>query len=344
MRKEIALAGTVLVAFLASVFAFGHPAQAASGIKVKDGRLVESDGRDLTLRGINHGFTWHRGQAGTFAGIKAAGANSARLSLGMGHRWRPADNSADVADAIAQCKKNRLICILDAHDTMGFGQQGGAATVAQAVDYWLAIQSALTGQEDYVMVNIADEPFGNNHYQTWVAETADAIRRLRSAGFRHTLMVDAPDWGQDLSFTMRDNAAAVLAADPTGNTVFDIHMYGVFNAAPKVQSYLASFTTRRLAVVVGEFSDYHPYGVPASDAIMMYAQAYRIGYLGWSWSGNSTDVRYLDMVRNFDPKVRTPWGTRFIAGVNGLSATSREAGIYASPNRPPRKLGLLPWL
>jgi mannan endo-1,4-beta-mannosidase len=343
MRRAITLAGVLLVAFLAATLSsqpFGPwpsgsesagsepPLRATSGIRVQNGRLVEANGNDLILRGINHGFAWHRSQTSSFAGIKAAGANSARISLSMGRRWKPADRVTDVAHAITLCKQNRLICILDAHDTMGLGQQAGAATIDQAVDYWIGLRSALIGQESYAIVNIADEPFGNEHFKTWTAETSNAIRRLRAAGFQNTLLVDAPDWGQDLSFTMRDNAAAVLAADPSGNTVFDIHMYGVFNTAAKVQAYLSSFTSRRLPIVVGEFADRHPYGMPDADAVMTYAQTYRVGYLGWSWSGNSAEVAYLDMVRDFNPSIRTPWGARFIGGVNGLRATSREASVY----------------
>jgi mannan endo-1,4-beta-mannosidase len=322
------MVGVAVLVLLGSLFVAVGPARPADsvGIRVKGGRLIEADGDDLLLRGINHGYTWYQDRTGTFAGIKAAGANSIRISLGIGRRW-PANNAADVASVVALCKQNRLICVLDAHDTMGLGQQGGAATMAQAVDFWLSVRSALAGQENYVIVNIADEPYANDNFATWAGDTTTAIRRLRAAGFKHTLMADAPDWGQDLSFTMRNKAATVLAADPTGDTVFDIHMYGVFNTPAKVQSYLASFTGRRLPLVIGEFSDNHPYGKPADDAIMSYARTYRIGYLGWSWSGN-TEAGYLDMVNNFNAASRTSWGVRFIAGVNGLSTTSRQASIY----------------
>lgn len=309
-----------------------QPPHAALGIRLRGGRIVEANGRDLVLRGINHGYTWFPAQAGSFAGIKAAGANSVRVSLSSGQRW-PANTARDVAGVISQCKKNRLICVLDVHDTIGFGQQEGAATLAQATDYWLSIQSALTGQENYVIINIGDEPYGHNLYSTWAAETTAAIRRLRAAGFLHMLMVDAPDWGQDLSFTMRDHSRAVLAADPAGNTAFSIHMYGIFDTAPKVRNYIASYVNRGLPLVVGEFANMHKYGKPDGDAIMAYSQAYGLGYLGWSWSGNTSEVGYLDMVVNFDPLSRTPWGVRFITGPNGLSTTSREASIFSSTGR-----------
>ncbi|HEV7896898.1 MAG TPA: cellulase family glycosylhydrolase [Planosporangium sp.] len=340
--------GALLLALIASSFVFAQPAHAATGMRVKDGRLVEANGHDLVLRGINHAYTWYSHQNGSFAAIKAAGANSVRLSLAIGHRWKPANTAADVSGVIALCKQNRLICVLDAHDTMGYGQQDGAASMDQAVEYWISVQSALAGQENYVILNVADEPFGYNHYITWTQDTTKAIQRLRGAGFQHTLMVDAPDWGQDLSFSMRDNATKVLAADPARNIVFDVHMYGVFDTSAKVQSYLQSFVKRRLPLVVGEFSDNHPYGKPADDAIMAYTQRYRLGFLGWSWSGN-TEATYLDMVKNFNPAVRTPWGVRFLTGVNGLRTNAQEATVFGggADNRTTKKrwrwADLWPW-
>jgi mannan endo-1,4-beta-mannosidase len=336
MRKIPALVSATLLAFLAPLFALQRQAYAATGIHVHNGRLVEANGHDLILRGINHAYAWFPAQTSSFAAMKAVGANSVRLSLSIGERWKPANTVTEVSGVIALCKRNRLICIFDAHDTMGLGQQAGAATISQAVDYWISIRAALVGQENYVILNIADEPFGYHITSTWTQDTMRAIGRLRAAGFRHTFMVDAPDWGQDGLFTMRDNARTVLAADPSGNTVFDIHMYGVFNTPAKVHSYLASFTGRRLPIVIGEFSSDHPYGKPAYDAIMAYAQAYRVGYIGWSWSGN-TEAAYLDMVRRFNPADRTPWGARFIAGANGLRQTAREATIYTVARKHTRK-------
>jgi mannan endo-1,4-beta-mannosidase len=308
----------------------GQPAP--NGIRVRDGQLLDGTGAELVLRGLNHPYLWFGQHSGSFAAIKAAGANSIRIPLAIGQRWT-ANTAADVARAVALCKRNKLICVLDAHDTAGWGQQAGAATMAQAVDFWLGLRGVLAGQENYVIINIANEPYGNNIDRTWVADTSTAIRRLRAAGFKHTLMVDAPDWGQDGNFTMRDKAPAVRSADATGNVVFSVHMYGIFNTEAKVRSYFAAFAKRRLALVVGEFGYMHLYGDPDENAIMFYAQARRFGYLAWSWSGN-TEVPYLDMVNAFDPKQRTWWGNRVVNGADGLSTTSRQAPIYRRPLRP----------
>ncbi|GAA1030866.1 hypothetical protein GCM10009557_24330 [Virgisporangium ochraceum] len=326
MRRRLGAA--CALALLLSVFVIADPAKAATGIRISNGRLVEANGTELVLRGINHAHVWYQQQTSSFANIKATGANSVRVVLGSGQRGWGTSPASDVANVVALCKQNKLICVLEVHDTTGYGEQSGAATLAQAVDYWVSVQSALTGQENYVILNIGNEPFGNQGYAAWTTDTANAIRRLRTAGFQHTIMVDAPNWGQDWTFTMRDNAPTVKAADTTGNTIFSIHMYGVFDTAAEVQAYLSSFTSRGLPIVVGEFGDNHSDGNPDEDAIMAYAQANRIGYMGWSWSGNGGGVEYLDMVQNFNPASRSAWGNRFISGANGIAATSRQATIY----------------
>src|SRR5262249_25269880 len=70
------------------------------------------------------------------------------------------------------------------------------------------------------------------------------------------------------------------------------------------------------------------WGNPNEDAILADAQAYRLGYFAWSWSGNDPSYQYLDLVHNFTPGSLTPWGRRFIDGPNGLHTATREATIY----------------
>ncbi len=228
----------------------------------------------------------------------------------------------------SQCREHRLICVFTAWDTTGWGDRHGAIHQSEAVDYWIGVREALDGLEQYVIINVANEPYGLERIHTWRQDTIDSIRRLRAAGIRHTLMIDAPDWGQDRSFTMRDNAAAVLRADPQRNIVFSIHMYGAFDEPRKVTDYLDRYVRHRLPLVIGEFGFAHLDGDVPEDTIMSAAESRGIGYLGWSWSGNGGEVSYLDMVSEFDPTMLTKWGQRIFHGPDGIQHTSREASIY----------------
>ncbi|MDQ1286688.1 MAG: mannan endo,4-beta-mannosidase, partial [Actinomycetota bacterium] len=328
MRRQLAIGVGAAVCLATGLVGVLPPAQAAGpGIHVSNGRLVERNGTDLVLRGINHAHTWYTSQTGSFAGIKAAGANSVRVVLSNGVRWTK-NSASDVTGVINLCTTNKLICVLEVHDTTGYGEQSGATTLAKAADYWVELKKVLAGQEDHVLINIGNEPYGNNGYQTWATDTSAAIKKIRDAGLAHTIVVDAPNWGQDWSFTMRDNAPAVLAADPTGNTMFSIHMYGVFDTAAEVKAYLDAFTSKKLPIMVGEFGNQHSDGDPDENTIMSYTASQRLGMMGWSWSGNSSDVGYLDMVNNFQASSLTSWGARFIDGANGLRTGTKEATIY----------------
>ena len=324
--KRLALAGVGLLALLLPIVAYAPAAHAATGLHVSGRTIVESNGNTFLMRGAAHAHVWFPTQTSSFANIKALGANTVRVVL-SGGRW-PANSPSDVANVISLCKASKLICVLENHDTTGFGEQGGAVTLDAAVNYWISLKSVLTGQENYVVINIGNEPYGNNNVAGWTADTKAAIQKLRSNGFEHLIMVDAPNWGQDWQFTMRDNAASVFAADPARNTVFSIHMYGVFDTAAEINAYYQAFQTANLPLVVGEFGINHTDGNPDEDTIMAQAQARGIGYLGWSWSGNSSEVAYLDMATNFNPAQLTPWGQRIFNGANGIASTSREATIF----------------
>jgi mannan endo-1,4-beta-mannosidase len=306
------------------------PAPAANiGIHVSGTEVDERDGKPFLMRGINVADAWFADKTtGSLADIARTGANTVRIVLASGDRWTMT-SEATVASLIAQAKANKLIAILEVHDTTGYGEQAGAITLAKAVDYWKSIKGALIGQEDYVIIDIGNEPLGNGQpASAWINGHIDAIKSLRDAGFNHALMVDAPDWGQDWENIARDNAAAVLAADPQKNVIFDVHMYQVYAQAAAVDTYMSAFKKNNLALVVGEFAADHQGADVDEAAVMSYAKQYSYGYLGWSWSGNSAGLESLDVVQNFNAGTLTPWGNTLINGANGIKATSALASIY----------------
>ncbi|MCS7477460.1 cellulase family glycosylhydrolase [Umezawaea endophytica] len=325
MRRLIALASALLATLF---FVAVPPASAATGFSISGGKLYDATGAEFIMRGVNHAHTWYTSRTTqALADVKALGANSVRVVLSSGDQWTRND-ATDVANVISQCKANKLICVLEVHDTTGYGEQAAAVSLAKAVDYWISVQSAMTGQEAYTILNIGNEPWGNTNTSAWTADTKAAIGRLRAAGFTHTLMVDAPNWGQDWSFTMRDNAASVFASDSLRNTMFSVHMYGVFDTAAEITDYLGRFRTAGLPILVGEFGHNHSDGDPDEDTIFSYTQSQGIGYLGWSWSGNGGGVEYLDMATGFNAAQLTTWGQRIFNGANGIKQTSRQAAVY----------------
>ncbi|WP_317454168.1 cellulase family glycosylhydrolase [Streptomyces sp. TRM68416] len=324
---------TVLAALLglpalgtAPAHAADEPGTRATGLHISDGRLLEANGNDFVMRGVNHAHTWYTHQRQSLADIKRLGANSVRVVLSNGHRWTR-NGPEDVAAVIADCKANRLICVLEVHDTTGYGEEPAAATLDSAADYWIGLKGVLAGQEDYVVVNIGNEPWGNTDPAGWTAPTIAAIKKLRAAGLEHTIMVDAPNWGQDWQGVMRANARTVYDADTTGNLIFSIHMYSVFDTAAEITDYLNAFVAAELPILIGEFGGpADQWGDPDEDTMMAAAERLDLGYLAWSWSGNTDPV--LDLAIDFDPNRLSSWGQRIFHGANGIAQTSKEATVF----------------
>ncbi|GAA1551363.1 hypothetical protein GCM10009827_084950 [Dactylosporangium maewongense] len=132
------------------------------------------------MRGANHGHAWYTSQTQVWADMKNSGANTIRVVL-TGGRYGYS-SPADVSAVISRCKAYKLVCVLENHDTTGYGDQGGAVTLDAAADYWLAVKSALQGQEAYAIINIGNEPLGNNSASQWAGATRAAVQKLRNGG------------------------------------------------------------------------------------------------------------------------------------------------------------------
>jgi mannan endo-1,4-beta-mannosidase len=334
MKARITLAGAATAALLASMLVgVAAPAQAqAGGFQVSGTQLLDANGNPFIIRGISHPHVWFPGESASFAEIAGLGANTVRVVLGSGHQWGP-NSAQDLASVVATCKENQLICMLEVHDATGFGEQAAAVSINQVVDdYWADPQDGLldvlAGEEAYILVNIANEPRGNNDAQAWVNETVTAIQDMRAAGYDHTLVVDAPNWGQDWQSVMQANAQQIAAADPQDNVLFSIHMYEVYGSASAITGYFDAFAQMNLPLIVGEFGHMHNGQDVDEDTIMAEAVSRGIGYIGWSYSGNSGGTEFLDMTNNFNPDSLTEWGQRIFNGPNGIGATAQCATVY----------------
>ena len=318
-------AGVVLASSLIATQAF-------AGWSVSGTQVIDPNGSNFIFRGINFPYAWFTSK--TTQGLKdiaATGANSARIVLQNGSQGGTRSSGSDVSNIISQCKANKLVCILEVHEATGWGDNANATTISQAADYWVSsdIKSAIVGQENYVIVNIANEPFGGSvSASTFVNDTSNAIKKLRNAGLTHLIMIDGPGWGQDPSYYMRDNAPTLYNADTLHRLVFSVHMYEVYNNASRIQQYLSSFQSKGYALVIGEFGTENNGANVDEASIMQYARDYGIGYLGWSWSGNGSCCTKLDIVNNFVAGSYTTWGDFLMNSSNGIKATSKLASNF----------------
>lgn len=295
------------------------------GFSVSGTKLFDANGNEFVMRGINHPHSWFTSQDDTaLEAIAATGANTVRIVCGSGQQYTR-DSAESLNRITDKCRDLGMISILEVHDITG---KDDKSLLETAADYWISVKDALIGKESYVILNIANEWVGTWDGQGWCDGYASVIPELRKAGIRNTIMVDAAGWGQ-YGQSISDFGEQVLAADPDGNTMFSIHMYGTAGKnKATIAGNLKRATDKGLCVIVGEFGWNHTDGDVDEEYIMQYCAENGIGWLAWSWKGNGGGVEYLDLANEWDGSALSDWGNTVVNGENGLKKTSVKCSIF----------------
>lgn len=296
------------------------------GFYVEGSALYDANGNPFILRGINHAHCWYEDNVmNALQGIAGTGSNCIRIVLADGQQWTA--TSAKMVEAlISRCKTENLIAILEVHDATGYTDK---ESLMNAARYFVDLKDSLIGQEDYVIINIANEWQGSSESKIWKEAYLEAIPMLREAGLAHTIMIDCSGWGQ-YGKCMQDGGEELLAADPLGNVMFSVHMYGTAGGSEEsIEKNLRYATDLGLCVCVGEFGYTHTDGDVQEDFLMQYCQDNRIGYIAWSWKGNGGGVEYLDLAEDWNgDTLSADWGEIVVNGANGIRETSRMCTVF----------------
>lgn len=296
------------------------------GFYVDGGVLYDANGNAFVMRGINHAHTWFTDKLFVaLDAIEDTGSNCVRIVLSNGEQWN--ENTADtVSGIIKECKDRNLIAILEVHDATGYNDKESLLAAAQ---YFVDMKDVLIGEEAYVIINIANEWMGNSTTQTWKEAYMEAIPMLREAGLAHTILVDSAGWGQ-YGKCIAEGGREVFEADPLANVMFAVHMYGTAGGSPeKIETNLKYATDNGFCVCVGEFGYTHTDGDVDEAFLMQYCVENQIGYIAWSWKGNSGGVEYLDLALEWDgSELSADWGEIVINGANGIRETARICSVF----------------
>ena len=317
----------VLFLLISCVNGLSASAAPASGFYVNGTTICDSNGNAFEMRGVNIPHAWYTSYTETsIKGAAALGANTVRIVLGDGQKY-PKTSYSEVSQIIDWCKKYKVICILEVHDATG---SDSTADLNAAVNYWIGLKNLLNANTSYVIVNIANEWFGSWDGSAWAEGNKSAIRSLRNAGINNMLMVDSAGWGQ-YPDSIKNYGRSVFNADPQKNTVFSIHMYEYAGGnASMVKNNINNALSTGVPVVIDEFGGQHTDGDVDEYTIMSYCEQKGVGYLGWSWKGNSGGLDYLDIARNWDGSSLTTWGNTLFNDANGIRKTSSVCSVYTS--------------
>lgn len=298
------------------------PVNDGKGFYVVGQTIRDANGQEFEMRGVNIAHAWYKDK--TEQSIKAAadlGSNCVRIVCSDGAKWDKT-SASELEDIIEWCKENKQVCILEAHDATG---SNNIADIVAAAEYWTEMKDILNANSRYVILNIANEWYGDWQSSTWADGCKQAIKVVRDAGIKNMIMIDCAGWGQ-YPTSIKEEGAAVFASDPDKNTVFSMHMYEYAGGtAEMVKNNIDGALNCGAPVLVGEFGYKHTDGDVDEETVMSYCKQKRMGYLAWSWKGNSGGVEYLDLANSWDGSKLSEWGEIYF---NTIAGDSKIASVF----------------
>lgn len=274
--------------------------------QVIDRFLVDPCGKRVVLRGVNELIVWSSGIDGIpeFAEIARAGANAVRIV------WTSDTPPAALDAVISNARVQSLIPMVELHDG-----QGDFSKLPKLIDYWASPEAVaiVNKHQRYLLVSIGSGVGATVDATTWENGYLDAIVRLRRAGIRTPIVVDAPGYGNDID-RIQASGATVRAADPLGNTLFGVALWGTTQDATWLHQELLETVNLGLPLVIGEFSGYGIADCPTLPfdyrSLMAEAQAMQVGWFAWSWGSvkNANCSGALDMTTDGTLEGLTGWG------------------------------------
>ena len=316
-------------------------------------RLLDANGKEFLMRGYNYSYVWQKNLWGAaFSTAKKYNCNALRIQLSDGQKSLGGYCDANqVSSLIKSCKDNHFIGVFNVQDTGGGNDKN---VLLHAADYWVGIKNAVIGQEKYCIVNIGNEWMGSpgrdcngewGDYQEnlWSDTYIEAVRRIRSAGIKNTLMIDCNGYGQYADIIWKEGQRILdedkkYFEDGKPNIIFSIHFYEkacYWDYEKGVGSRVAHSIDKALSigapVCIGEYAYSRKSEEWKMDweTIQDYSKTMNIGYLGWSFTGNGdAESQGLDMF-NSDGSQMYKNGECIIRHPNdGILATSVICSVY----------------
>ena len=298
------------------------------GIHTQGSKLLDANGNEFIFRGINLAHAWYTDKTEfSMSEISALGANSARIVLACGSKWDKTPYS-EVENIVKWCEKYGLICVLELHDFTGSNKASDITETA--LKYWAEMKNLLNVYKKYIIINIANEWIGTfalSKESLWRDTYISAVKSMRDIGIENAIMIDASGYAQETG-PITKNANKVLEADPDKNIIFSYHVYDSLgkNDNTLISGFYALKNTG-VCWVVGEFGWRHGWTNVAYKTLMSYCQENNIGWIAWSWAGNSGGDEFLDLTsaKTFSGSDLTDWGKDVFYGDNGIQKTSKKA-------------------
>ncbi len=325
----------------------------AQNFYVQGRQLFDECGEAVTLRGVSKDAVsdWSDPTgASTFPEIRKTGANVVRivwLTDAFANQY-PNATVANMDTVIQNCRDNHMIPMIELHDATMPGRDGGWYLLPSLVDFWTRpdVVAVLNKHQRYLLINIGNE-VGNYQVaqQDYLDQYSTAVQRMRAAGYRVPLVIDAAQYGQGMSYIL-NNAPALIAADPLHNLIFSLHVYWDDHADPAADFDAAvdQVVAQNIPFIVGEFNSIRSLDTCVEDSpyqeIIRKSQEASIGWLAWSWGPNNYPCSRMDMTPDGQYASLKPGWAQEVAidspySIKNTSVTPNSIANGQCANQPP---------
>ncbi|WP_052345625.1 cellulase family glycosylhydrolase [Alkaliflexus imshenetskii] len=266
--------------------------------------LYAPNGEKIILRGVNkmNVVTDITGEQ-SFPEIRKTGANVVRI---MWMKWGGGGPELNVI--IRNSIRNNLIPMIELHDATGkWGED-----LYACVDFWLRedVLEVIKKYEGYILLNIANEAGGYVVPNDEFAKVySDIVFRMRSAGIRVPLVIDASNWGRNEE-NLLATAEQLIKNDPLHNLIFSWHIWDSGISNERIYDALKRSIDSDIPFIIGEYA---PMEVKCKCCIpyhyiMDICQKLEIGWLAWSWGPGNKDCPAMDMTHDGTFESLHGWG------------------------------------
>jgi mannan endo-1,4-beta-mannosidase len=249
--------------------------------------------------GVNEMVVWSYDRTGAsiFPEIKKTGANTARFAWTSGIFEPTSATPSELDRAIGNCIASRMVAMPEIHDI-----NRDITDVPLVVDWWTQpeLLEIIQKHERFLLINIANGA-GNDDVseQLFVAIYRDAIERIRDAGVRVPLVIDASGYGKNIDM-LQATFESLRQADPLQNLVFSLHLWWVAEdgSTQRIIDELQESADIELPLIVSEFAPMAQGCEQHIDVetILGECHTHGFGFFPWSWGTvENTDCEYLGM-------------------------------------------------